>query len=207
MKEVRIFCGGQYIFEDDKEQEEEEEAQAVAEKIGREDKRNQLFLKGVSKYTKPYDSLSHPLRKARVREVAMETLFAVIDRKILKDEGVEMMQSSRKLAVDVCTFLDLMKSHLEMNFFKFNFDGLEDEMTPDFVGDEDVVENETESVGEGVRDLSGTILAESSRRGYDRIKKSIKDEFGVAGKSAVKTTYQIRKERVTIVSGLIDPSR
>ena len=50
-------------------------------------------------------------------------------------------------------------------------------------------------------------LAESSRRGYDRIKKSIEDEFGVVGKSAVKTTYQIRKERATIVSGLIDPSR
>ena len=76
-----------------------------AERIRREDKRKQLFMKGVNKYTKPYDSLTHPLRKACVRAVAMETLFAVVDRKVLKDEGLEFMQTRGKFAVEVCTFL------------------------------------------------------------------------------------------------------
>ena len=45
MKEVMIFCGGQYIFEDEK---EDEEKSMVVGKIGQEDKRKQEFIKGLS---------------------------------------------------------------------------------------------------------------------------------------------------------------
>ena len=63
----------------------------VQENIGREDKRKKVFMKGASKYTKPYLELSPTCQKMRIREIAMETLFVVIDRKVLKDEGVEWM--------------------------------------------------------------------------------------------------------------------
>ena len=68
MKEVMIFCGGQYIFDDE---EEDKEESKVVEIIGREDKREQEFIKGCSKYVKPYLKLSHLLRQKCVRELSM----------------------------------------------------------------------------------------------------------------------------------------
>ena len=178
----------------------------VAEKIGQEDKRKQEFIKGCSKYVKPYVKLTHPLRQKRVQEISMGTLFAVIDRSKLKKEGLEFIQTSRELVVDVCTFLDHMKSHLELNFFKINFDRLKDEMPPDFEGDDDVVEVEKEVVEESARSLSSIIHSEASRRRYDHIRNIIWEKFGSKGMKAVKTTYQIRKEHAAIVGGIIEPS-
>ena len=68
----------------------------VLEKIPREDKRKQEFIKGCSKYYKPYLKFNHRLQQNHVRELFMETLFVVIDRKELKKEGPEFMQTSRE---------------------------------------------------------------------------------------------------------------
>ena len=108
--------------------------------------------------------------------------------------------------MDVCTFLDYMKSYLELNFFKFNFDGIQDEMTPDFNNDDGVVEVEEEVAEGNALCLSSIINFEANRRGYERIRKSIGEEFGSDGIKAVKTVYQIRKERTDIIGGTIEPS-
>ena len=96
-------------------------------KLSNKEKMKGSLLYGCRKYYKPFGKLTNQrVRDAHVEKLAREILYGVVERTKLKEDGLDYISGNEELAVDVCTVLDLVRNHLEMNMFKFRFGVLAD---------------------------------------------------------------------------------
>ena len=159
------------------------------------------LLYGCRKYHKQFGKIENARSKERrVAALAHEILYGVVDRKKLRKDGLDYLEGNEELAVDVCTVLDLIKNHLEMNVLKFRFGTLKDRVTPECVGEgEDVEEvEEVELEDEPGTDVvcKETRLTEknygsTSVQNYFSIRKALVETFGAGAQEKIKTLYQI----------------
>ena len=171
------------------------------------------LLYGGRKYYKPFGKMTNPRRKdARMAALAHEILHWVMERTNIKEDGLDYNKDNKELAVNVCMVLDLVRNHLEMNIFKFRFGGLKDQISPDYMGeDEDIDEAELEDeVGTDVvcKDvhLAEQIYGSTLVQKYFSIRKALIETFECEAQEKLKTLYQIKKERPKFVGGGIFPS-
>ena len=159
----------------------------------------QSLMYGCQKYYKPFGKLTNKLiRERRVEKLAREILYWVVERTMLKEDGLDYINGNEELAVDVCTVLDLVRNHLEMNMFKFRFGGLADQIRPDCSeADEDDNEVELEDeVGTDVVckecDLTAQIYGSTSVQNFFSIRKALIETLG-GGRRKSKLSIRLKR--------------
>ena len=169
-------------------------------KLSNKEKMQQSLVYGCRKYYKPFRKLTNKLvRDRRVENLAHEILYGVMERSMLKQDGMDYISGNEELAVDVCTVLDLVKNHLEMNMFKFRFRGLVDQIRPDFVevGEDDDEEELEDEVGTDVVckacDLTEQIYGSISVKNYFSIRKALIQTFGGGRRRKLKLSIRSRR--------------
>ena len=70
-----------------------------------------------------------------VKVLSEKILHVVINRKKFTAEGLDYIRGNEELAVDVCTMLDQSRDILEMDYLRFKFGNLMDNVTPECLGD------------------------------------------------------------------------
>ena len=64
------------------------------------------LIDGCKKHYRGYSKLSIKEQNARVKTLSNELLHVVVNRKRLKEDGMEYIKGNEDLAVYVCTLLD-----------------------------------------------------------------------------------------------------
>ena len=94
LKEVKIFAGGRYHFEDDEEDEEQAEEEVSTgggvPKLSNKEKMKWSLMYGCRKYYKPFGKLTNKLvRERNVKKFAHEILYWVVERTILNEHRLD----------------------------------------------------------------------------------------------------------------------
>jgi len=148
--------------------------------------KNESYLNEIenmsSQYMFSFRRLKWRQRMERIDDIAKRIIAMCVDKKELSVGGLDYLNGNLDLSHDILNIVHGIKERLEMKL-KVDLDGIEFPDPCDYIdGDESeqdedgIDDNETGLRNRMNNKVGSTIMMESSGRGYERIRRTLKEE-------------------------------
>ena len=145
----------------------------------------------------PFGKLTMKRRRMRMKDVAKLILGNCIDRDEFKSEShLEYLHSNKDLAIEILNLIDGIKEYIE-GIMKLKFDDIKDIAMEPLHSDKDGLINELDKNKQS-HALAVTMLQETTRNGYTRIRKKI-NSTAKENEVDLPSYYKITKNRPKIL--------
>ena len=146
-------------------------------------------------------NLSFRCQQDRTNDVSKQILASCVDRKKLKETGMEYVQNNMDLALDVVTFIDLLIYNLssKLHINSLHLDNIECYNVVHDGDDKDTVVGGLRTKQKVEHKLARDLLKEMTGKAYDRLSKLLIQETNL-DKSTLPSLYHLNKDLPEFIS-------